>query len=221
MSAVTKVLVEEDEVRSRLAELGLYSIEEIHAAFLESTQARSTCTGLDPVTLPGTYMSGVTVRALRRIGIPKGWKKKNQGGISLTVSPDKKLAVVVSTGTSGTGRKDGRPQTRSKKGKRMVDAISAAGFQYALIELLGPTAVKDPEPEIWVVLYRYRRVKDTDHKRVLIEISKPHPDGVNKRGRIVGWAERLVIPRLDIDGTPERKPEAGPQFDVSVVRRAT
>ena len=218
MSAVTKVVVEEDEVRADLASAGLFSIEELHAVFLESTQARSTCTSLDPVNLPGVYMSGVTVRALRRIGLPKGWRKKNFGGVSITISPDRKVGIVVATGTSGTGRKDGRPQTRSKKGKKLVAAIAAPGRQLSLMDEFG----KEPDPEIYFALYRYR-VFPGGRKRVYIEISKPHPDGVNKRGRVVGWTKRTIVPWLDIDnpgdGVGARVPDAAPVIDVDVARR--
>ena len=225
MSAITKVVVDEDKVRVRLAEMGHPSIEEIHAVFMESNAARAGCTGLDPVTLAGTVMSGVTVRALRRNSIPKGWTLKNQGGLSLTLSPDKSLAIVVATGTFGTGREKGHPCTRAKKGKNMIDAITAPGLQLALAELIGPTPEKEPDPRIWVLLYRYVRAKrkDDHRRRIYIELSQPHPDGINKKGRIVGWEERIVIPHLDInnrgDGFKERVPE-GPTFDVDVVRRA-
>jgi hypothetical protein len=225
VSAIRKVVVDEDEVRTLLSGYSLPTIEQIHAVFLDSNAARATCTGLDPITFAGTTMSGVAVRSLRRIVLSEGWTMTNRGGLSLTVSPDKKRAIAVSTGSSGTGKEKGFPRTKSKKGKKMVEAITAPGMQFAMIELIGPTPEKEPEPDIWILLYRYVRPKrkDDDRRRIYIELSQPHPDGINKRGRIVGWSERLIIPPLDINkrdtGIRTRVPE-GPQIDVDVFRRA-
>jgi hypothetical protein len=101
-----------------------------------------------------------------------------------------------------------------------MDAIAAPGIQYALGELLGPQPEQEPEPEIWFFLYRHTRTKN-DERRIYAEISRPHPDGITKRGRIAGWDERIILPRIDLDGTGMRKrlPETGPTFDVDVARR--
>ena len=224
MSVVPKIVVDLDHVSVRLTELGLLTVEEFHAALLESNLSRSTCTKLDPLNFRGTVTWAVAVRGVRRIGIPKGFTPRNKDGLSLTVRADKLLALAVATGTSGTGRTVGTPKTRSPKGKKMLAAIEAPGMQLALEELLGPQPEAEPDPEIWFLLLRHLRSKRNEHRsRIYAEVSKPHPDGIDKQGRIVGWMERIILPHLDIDDgsrLKRRSPETGPKFDVEVVRKA-
>lgn len=219
MSAVAKIVVDEGEVHARLAELKFPPVEDFHSALLESNLARSTCTKLDPPTFRGTTTWAVAVRAFRRQSLPDGWKPNDKHGFSRTVTPDGARAIVVATGTSGTGRAKGSPKTKSKKGPKALEAINARAIQLGLIELLGPEPEKQPDPEIWFWLLRHARTT-AGKKRVYSEVSRP--SSIGTEGRVIGWSERIILPRLDIDGDGGslRVPEPGPQFDVDVVRRA-
>jgi hypothetical protein len=221
VSALTKIVIDHDEVVARLAELGLPSNDDIHRVLRQSDLSRSTCTRLDPRTFRGMMTWGTTVRYLRAVEIPNGWTAREEDGLSLTVAPDRERALLVATGSTGTGQLKGRPKTRSPKGKKTVEAINAQALQLALAELLGPEPAKDPKPEIWFLLYRHARRKNGT-RRIYAEISRPHPDGISKRGRISGWAERIILERIDLDGggMVQRPPESGPQFDVDIARRA-
>jgi hypothetical protein len=47
------------------------------------------------------------------------------------------------------------------------------------------------------------------------------PEGMGEDGRPEDWAERIILPSIDLDGSysVKRAPEPGPAFDVDVTRR--
>jgi hypothetical protein len=229
--AVTKTVVDVDKVGARFWELGFPTVQQFQDALLEGNLARSTCTKLDPPSFRGTTGWAVPIRSLRRQMLPAGWTKNDKGNFSRTVAPDGNRQIVVSTGTSGTGKEKGKPKTRSFKGPKALTLLALNTAQYELDALLAqlPIEVPEPEaerePETWWLLIQYRRAKSGTW-RIYSELSLPdgriEPNPKKEKARIVGWSERLILPRIDIagEGTRQRIPEPGPEFDVSVSRRA-
>src|SRR5688572_27925461 len=90
------------EVISALAALGL-DLEMLTEAVLEGEESRDGCTENDPPGAGGYFSYSRTVRRLREILIPRGWKRATDVNFPLVVSPNGKIAIAVSLGDDGTG----------------------------------------------------------------------------------------------------------------------
>lgn len=221
VSDACKVVVEFDEVAEVLASYGFPPVPDLHAVLVESNLQRSTCTKLDPPSYRGMVTWGTTVRSIRAQQMPNGWTHDDAGNFSRTITPDGARAIVVATGTKGTGERYGTPVTRSPKGPRTLAAIKANVIQLELGPSLIPLAEPEKaEPQTWFWLLRHARTAE-GARRVYSELSLP--SGLIRGGRIVAWSQRIIVPRLDIDGDGgvQKKTEDGPKFDVPVSRRAS
>lgn len=223
MSTAPKIHALPDEAESRLAALGFPGIQVWQDALLEAFTARATCTKLDPPPFKGFTFSSVTTRSLRRQLLPIGFTMSNKGGPSRTLTADGTRAIIVATGTRGTGKSEGNPQTKSAKGPLVLRAIAVNdAIQLSLPGLLPVEPAKEREPELWMFLVRVVPTKKGNF-RLYSEVSCPSvPSGKDLRRRIVSFHERIVIPSLltdDGDALRDEEPESGPQIDVDVTRR--
>lgn len=205
-------------VRRRLHRLGLAPdvlLNAVRAAYA----AWSNCTDLDPAMYPGQTMWATAVRHLR-IGLLPTWQLCEAGNFSLTLSPDKQVAIGVATGDDGTGVADRVPVTKSRKGPRTMEAVAAnnaqLGLDLAFADGWAPP-LSDPDElgayVTWLLLI-YR-----DHSEVRCELSLPL--GFDEYDRVSAWTERIIL--SSIDTTPLREldlEERQLPIDVPVQRRA-
>ena len=137
----------------------------------------------------GNNMWSWTLESVRNRLILHGWVKKVEQHFDSTISPDGKVALVVTTGDYGTGLHHLKPKVKREKGTMMVKAIRCSG-QMSLFPSPQEVTVK-PGIETWLFMY-YR-----DRKQGVIrsEISLPLWFGGNM---IKDWQRRIILPVLNI-----------------------
>ena len=142
-----------------------------------------------------------------------GWQRRNEANLPLVISEDRKIAISISTGDRDTGRKDGKPSTRSAKGPRTVGVVHANQRQ----ELLFPEMALPSEESFnikgqstWILLMP----RDKDAQEVRCELSRPI--SISEDGHVDKWAERIILGATPFDGfdatifdhgTPPQSPE--------------
>jgi hypothetical protein len=223
MPACPKIISLPHDVAVRLLEIGGLTQDVLREAALLGEQARENCPVSFPVTAPGMLAYFARVGSLRDQLCAYGWEQKCEGGSELVVSPDKAHAIVVASGDVNTGSLTDTPKTKCPKGTRMDEAASRNEMQMSFFDLLGVEdisvvrQVQEPGRLTWVLL-----VARTD-KGLAVELSLVGGLGVDGRGEV--WLERIVLPITPLDeglgmSMPPRMPEPGPEFEVSVTRKA-
>ncbi len=221
-AATVKVVKEPSEVERRLLELGL-DIDVLHEALRAGLAEAATCTPNDPPGFGGLLAWGRTVRRLRELLIPRGWRRTNLRRLAAVVNPDVEVpvAVAVSTGDERTGL-DGSsaPQTRYAKGPAWSAAVAENCGQLSFQPIPGmePEAVEDDEDEglnrVTLVLMFY-----VDAKETRCELSIPADMGPDSK--LDTWAERILLPPIPREPEPNVEAMPPPQpIDVPVKRRA-
>lgn len=213
------VRVEVDEVRSRLAELGLEetSIAEVvrrgYGVFI-------SCTANDPPLFPGFAAWAQMVRALREYLLPQNWERCDENNYSLVINPEGTMAIAVATGDDATGRADAIPTTKSSKGPSTVEAVTSNQFQLSLdfpplpISSPAQSADADNKRMTWILL-AHRAMSE-----VRCELSLPRSMGSD--GRIDSWQERIILGAIPVDIelleiTPSQP--SHPDINIDVKRR--
>lgn len=207
-----QLVVEPDCASVRLTELGI-PLEIIHDAIAMGEAERNSCTDNDPVSLPGTLAWGRTIRGLRELLAPNGWSRLCEGGLEYVVSPDGKMAVLVTGGDVCTSHSSATPKTRRGKGRSTVAAVER-NRQLSLFE---SATVADSDDNkrgrtTWLLLV-YR-----GQDEVRCELSLPA--AVGDYAKVDTWLERIVLPPLNLEPralTP--LVEAEPDLVVEVTRR--
>lgn len=179
----------DDYVAAGLRRFGLDAATLIRAA--EAGEAeRRTCTAFDPTILGGVVAWGRTIRALRELLVPAGWKARDVLGLPLVVSPDNTFAFTVATGDQHTGLKGGGPQTKYSKGV----AFPVTGErQLSFLDASDPLSPPVLPDDVWVLLLARTSTE------LRLELSRPshrHPNG-----SIGFYAERLILPTIVFDQT--------------------
>src|ERR1700722_12840558 len=111
-----------EDVDAALARLGLAVsplLDAVRAGYLE----RASCTENDPPNFPGFVQWGRTLRALRERLLPLGWRRCEEGQHSTALREDGRVAVAVLSASEDTGRPDGAPTNRLRKGRSTVAAV--------------------------------------------------------------------------------------------------
>lgn len=189
----TRVHETPGEVSQRLSELGL-SLPVLFDAIHQGEFVRRSSSPLDPPAAPGFGAWARTVRALREALLPLGWEPRDNG-ISTVVNPTNLVAISVATGDEHTGNTDGRsPQTKYPRGS----ATAAAVNQNVQGILFGFVPDEVPAPTTWILLVR------SSADGLIAELSFPHT--MSAGGRVSEWSERIVLGRIDPDGTGDRLP---------------
>lgn len=204
---------ERQSVEDRLSDLGLKA-HIIRTAVSLGEIARASCTPNHPQNAAGWYAWAETVRYLREGLAADGWTRESVNGVSLVVSPDGRVAIVVSTGDEATGMNDNTPRTKSTKGKQTALLI-AQNRQQLLLEfadLEEPDATAPLDARTWYLLFC------SDGDEVRIELSFPKSLDIN--GRPSDWAERIIIePFQRDDRLPHvTREDEGPDIDFEVTR---
>lgn len=165
----------------------------------------------------GTHMWSWTLESVRTILFLLGWFKKVEHNFDSTISPNGKIALVVTTGDYGTGVPHLKPKVKREKGTMMVKAIRCSG-QMSLFPNPQDIVIQ-PDINTWIFMY-YR-----DRKQGVIrsEISLPLWFGGNT---IENWERRIILPELKLDAI-DQEPIAQdiiaetvqPTIDIELKRR--
>lgn len=171
-------------------------------ALIRGARQASFATGFMPSNYPGMKMWGETNGALREGLSLLGWKKSNEMGQCLSLSPDGNVAVSASSGDLNTGRNTGVvPRFKNGKGQTMQDA-AYNNRQSSLFDLFDEVD-RPPEAlprqrvfkELWILLYRC----DERDGRIYAEVSLL----TDLDGKNCEWSERFILDPIDFEGHVE------------------
>lgn len=211
--ALTSYSVPKD-VERRLADMNL-SVDPLLTSVQAGHLAAVSCTENDPSILPGLAAWGRTVRVLREMFLPVGWKKSELSNQPLLINSDQKIILTVASGDDATGIIGATPKTRSAKGFCTAAAVSRNNQLDFFPETLPSETLNALfDHETWVLLV------NRSGKVIRSEVSRP--SSLDSAGRISGWSERIILPELPLDG-PDldfAPTDLGPNFDVEIKRRS-
>lgn len=198
------------EVRSKLHSKNL-SAEDLINAVLNGYSAFTATSAMHPTTFPGNAAWAYTVEGLRINLVPKGWDSQDRCNQPQVVSPDGQIVITVSSGCPNTGNAVLEPQTRGPKGSETTRGI-ANNLQTDMFpnekeaEIAKLFESENSSKEYWILLFYY----DFAQKELRLELSRPIKMGVN--GKVDGWADRVIIPALPLDGDYATE-QPVPRFD--------
>ena len=182
----------------RLAELALTAADLISPLIGADREARRW-TSLAPPMMAGLARWGKSNELLRKRLADRGWRHDNPQGLPRTISPARDFAIVATTGDAMTGDPASNPTTKHAKGSQTIRAVGR-NIQLAFdffdlypAEAGWPPADAD-DLATWLLLYRIT----AEHIRA--ELSLAH--GIDRRGHVSQWIERIILPRLRADAGP-------------------
>lgn len=208
----TKVIEREQDVDSRLAELGL-TRGRLVAAILSGDAGASGSTALHPPGNPGYRRWADTVTGLRMQLLPHGWLHSNAFNYCTVFNPDTRVAIVVMAGDSMTGSRLGVPSSKYPKGDVTAQRLRVNQQQTSLFpDLKSAGEVAEQDCTTWVLVQR------SDEIGIHAELSRAR--SMNNSGYVVDWYERLLLPTIDPrgDDRTEQSP-AEPDIDFVVSAR--
>ncbi len=211
------VCIQLDDVNSRLKELGL-GAGTLREALQRGFASWASCTINHPTNYPGISFWANTIAALRELLHSDGWTRRDDGNLPLTVDPNGRVSIVVSTGDEYTGLPDLTPSTQSSKGPRTVSVVEVNAQQIPLFDFKKhPEIVKQGEERLtWILLFH----RDKTSNEMRCELSCPVK--MNEEGQIDAWAERIILPRIPFGGeNVEVRKDAPktPEIDVKIKRK--
>jgi hypothetical protein len=187
---------EPEAVFRRLEELGVpYEAvtEPVRIGYLRG----DFTTAAHPPTYPGTVVWGEITGEFRGRMALVGWGFDNTDNIPRCVSPDGRVVIVPVRGNDMTGIRNQHEKlsTRRRRGTAAVRIIRE-NTQYVLQLDDTPmssnlTAALDGT---WFLLY----TRDGDTVRLELSYAK----AVDHSGTLLKWAERLILPDIDLMGPP-------------------
>lgn len=196
---------EESNSRTRLMELGL-TLEMLGEVVREGYAYRQEATANHPPTHGGTNAYGNMVRALRDALMPLGWKRSNEHNFCVTFHPKTNVAVVVSAGNEITGLAHESANTRRGKGRRTVLAIEENLRQLDLFSALGVEFRGNLQPQsdtAYLPSSAYRKtyylLNFVDQIREELRSELSLLIAVDEQGKITRWAERIILPVVDLN----------------------
>ena len=206
------------EAFDRLAELDL-SAELIERVVRRADAEANICTELDPPIMEGLTRWARTNRFLREELIPAGWRFDNPRNVPRTIHPRGDFAIVATTGDELTGLEDAVPATKYLKGDATVRAIETneqLALDFGDFDLAHDVSQADSSGDLltWLLLYH------ADEEGFRVELSLP--DAIAD-GRIISWAERIILPvfpRLG-DGLANPAAQGRDDLDEDVVVEVT
>lgn len=205
---------EDDDVEAALARLGL-SLPPLTKAVRFGYVSRISRTANDAPNAAGFYQWNDTLRILREeLVLTHQWYRRDSNNFATIVHPDGVVAIAVSSGNSGTGRRNERPSTRRLKGACTDALVNTNAIQLELFPegtIPGPKADAPHQAMTWMLLFF------TDEDEIRSELSLP--DRMDD-GEIVSWKTRIILPSQPIDPVLDiRPPDFGPEVDISIQRR--
>ena|SRR5947209_8364986 len=203
------------EVKSALDEIGLTK-EEVLEAVYAAVGARRSCTANHPASAPGSMAYFEGVRRLREIAVPKGWEANRDGGIESIYAAHRKMKIVFCNADDGTGLPESMPQNWNKKGAMTNGAV--CGNQLWLDGMDPENVIRLGKREgiITYFLFVY-----CEMNVMRAELSLPSKI---EKGFFQEFEERIILLGAEGGDDPVRMkgvtPNAGPDFDISVARKA-
>lgn len=149
-------------------------------------------------------LQGEMLGLMRKKLATYGWHNQNvHGGGGLSISPDKKTAIAVITGTQDTGQALGMPTNIAPKGTMLANAITAN----TLTDLFGKVFT-DPI-QLWLLIFHH-----TGHA-IQMELSRPSKFS---KGHISAFAERIALPTVHLNATVSITKHNTDTADVAEIR---
>ncbi|HXQ04349.1 MAG TPA: hypothetical protein VN831_06290 [Bradyrhizobium sp.] len=214
MPAILSVLNEPNDVKARLASMGLTEEPLLHAA-RRWYLSWISFTANHPAFGIGIAAWMEAVAGLREGLLPVGWIRSDENNYALVMHPDGTMAINVATGDAGTGVPTANVSNKAPKGVSTADAISVNQVQIEL-DLPVPDIphVRGEEgPLTWFLLLHRAGAE------VRCELSLPSE--LSADGRITRWQERIILPSIPIDGAEiEIVAPESPDLDIDVKRKA-
>lgn len=200
------------DVRVRLAELDLDE-ETLRTAAILGELARASCTDNDPGNLPGLLGWGRTVRGLRDLHAPHGWRRNVHGILETMVNAEGTIAVAVITGDGGVGRRGATPRTKYPRGVGTVAAIAQNQLCFPFAKPAQPASPPVPRGRLatWVLLVA------VEEDEIRLELSLPTELGDD--GRVDEWNERILLRSVPRGNPHELQQDEEPDIDVPVRKR--
>lgn len=195
-------------VEQRLRELGLTPEILIEAARSGELE-RASCTPLDPPSAAGFEAWRCTVRRLRELLKPSGWRAINDRNLPLVVHPMTGVAIAVTSGDQHTGTRL-TPTTLHAKGATAFSYVSMNRRQALLFpaeQRFVPTPHKD-ERVTWLLL--------VSSQPPLVSVELSLPASIDEDGYIDTWRERLILKPFQLDQPTKETPHEAPPIDVIV-----
>lgn len=196
-----------------LRKIGIKELREIGEKILT---AYRRATPHDALAAAGefAYLEGVC--SLRNILCPRGWEKKSDNNLELTVSPEKEISIVVSSGNKYTGNEKILPSTRNKKGKQTRRIV------YSNVEQLHIPGFKKRTKEqtcysTWIYLYYI------DNKNCEMRMELSLPIQFDKNLKITNWQKRIILSPIPFDPTSTPvilSHKSAPEPEIEIRRRA-
>ena len=214
MSATFSVYSEPDDVKARLAAMGLTEEPLLHATRRWYLSWVSFTANHPPFGI-GIAAWMEAVAALREGLLPIGWTRSDEKNYALVINPDGSMAINVATGDAGTGRPSANVSNKVPKGISTADAISVNQVQLELDLPVPdmPHVRGDDGPLTWFLLLHRAATE------VRCELSLPSQ--ISPDGRITRWQERIMLPSIPLDGAEiEIVAPEGADFDIEVKRKA-
>lgn len=213
----TAIYVESGDVGTRLEALGLSDIP-LRDALKYGHLHRSACTANDPPITWGIIRWGKATRALREMLTPEGWIRCDEANFSITLNPNRTMAISIQTGDDGTGCPDRIPSTKHKKGPATVAAVeqNAKQLSFNFPIQIRPTKLQRPMSKCmtWLLL------ASTNMNEIRCELSLPRY--INDDGHVEEWAERIMLDPIPLDNEPKirsRMEESGEDIIVPIARK--
>lgn len=150
-----------------------------------------------PKSSPGTNAWARGIEVLREETIPLGWTPDEPNNQPRALSPDKKVAITVSSGDANTGNPNKSPQTRNDKGSQTSKCAKYNSQQGELFpadsKIVSMPRKSALSEELWIILFYI----DVDKSEVRYELSRPTSMGENSK--VNGWSHRLIIPSVSFE----------------------
>lgn len=159
--------------------------------------ARPYATELSPPGAAGQIRFIHLVRNLTEVLMPAGWERCDRNNIARLIHPERKLAVVITSGDEVTGtpfsQLKRKPKTKYAKGaaiRRVVEVNDTP----PLFDLAEPAEEVDlDEYKTWFLLVHVSLLK------IQSELSLAKT--LDAKGFINDWIDRILFPDLPNDGT--------------------
>lgn len=170
-----------------------------------------------PKSSPGTNAWARGIEVLREETILLGWTPDEPNNQPRTLSPDKMVAITVSSGDANTGNPHKEPQTRNDKGSQTSKCAKYNSQQGELFPSQSnivslPTSAEGALTEdLWILLFYI----DLDKSEVRYELSRP--TSMSENSKVNGWSHRLIMPPLSFDqAIAQQTPDSPAEVDVPV-----
>jgi hypothetical protein len=203
-----RVWTEPWDVDRKLAALAEGLTQEILRETVRRAHAGwATCTPHHPRGYAGITRWAEGIRALRDQLVPEGWSSEDDRGQPLTVDASGSLAITVLSGDEITGKvEQGQPRTSAGHGPATVEFVDQNAFLFPQMEAEARAKQEQQlrrAKNTWVLLLH----RDGKLGQVRCELSLPTAMGVE--GRIVTWSERIILPPVEFEPTPDSVMSSG------------